>query len=534
MLFTEEQERIITSTEHNYTFVQAFAGTGKTSTLLEFARRNNESKILYLTFNTALANCENIKEMNNIESHTIHGFAFQKLGYEDVEINKFSLKFLRNLYNVDTRFANTIKRAYNFFLASTSIKPKMKHVLETDNTGLKNPENVLEYMKDLYDGMENGKYLMSHDFYLKKYILSKPILDYDIILIDEAQDLSPCVLKLLAQQDCKRVFVGDIFQQIYQFRNVVNPFDYIYQFDDTILLNLTKTFRYGPDLCRLSNDFLQTFTQNDINIECDENCDTSIYSSKCNLPSYTFISRTNKGILEKAVELCNDGKKFDLFDKMYNFKKEKEIFDLLHQSKKTIHEDLIPIIEKKFGRVKNLKQLKELVIDLQNFKWLNRILITEKYKENIWGKIENNFVKGADIILMNAHQSKGLEFDTVVLGNDFRQLIHKSGSFAKYHQEDEYNLMYVAMTRAKKRLYINDNLKAFLRKKYDKSIVYKECMVNRCHKCGEKTNLQISHGRENLPVYVKPRLEMTYHFCLECTDIYINSIPIINVKFYRN
>ena len=532
--FTEEQEEIIRSTEHDYTFVQAFAGTGKTTTLLEYAKRNNDKKILYLTFNTSLANCENIKNTDNIDSYTIHGFAFQKLGYEEVEINKMSLKFLRNLYDIDTRYANSIKRAFNYFLASTNSKPRLRHVLETDITGLQNPENILDYMNDLYLGMGTGKYDMSHDFYLKKYISTKPILDYDIILVDESQDLSPCVLKLLALQKCKRVFVGDVYQQIYQFRNVINPFDYMEQFDDTSLLNLTRTFRYGPDVCELSNNFLSTFTKNTSSIVCANSCKTDIYSNIYPLPEdYTFISRTNKGLIEKAVELGKRGKYFDLFDKMYNFKKEKEIYELLAKSKKKMDSELLDIVGRKFGKVSNLNELKEIVIELQNFKWLNRILISEKYKENIWEIIERYYVKGSGIILMNAHQSKGLEFDNVVLGNDFKQLVHKTGKYCKIYQDDEYNLQYVAMTRSKKRLYINENIKNFLRKYYDNSMVRTYELKSRCHMCGCDTNITLKHSMERLPDFVRPNHKLSFHFCELCIDLYINTVTT-NTKFYRN
>ena len=306
----------------------------------------------------------------------------------------------------------------------------------------------------------------------------KPVLKYDIILVDESQDLSPCVLKLLAIQDCKRVFVGDVYQQIYQFRNVINPFDYMDQFDDSVLLHLTKTFRYGHDVCELSNAFLGTYTTNKSKIVCASECKTDIYSNIYPLPEdYTFISRTNKGLIEKAVELGKRGKYFDLFDKMYNFKKEKEIYELLAKSKKKMDSELLDIVGRKFGKVSNLNELKEIVIELQNFKWLNRILISEKYKENIWEIIERYYVKGSGIILMNAHQSKGLEFDNVVLGNDFKQLVHKTGKYCKIYQDDEYNLQYVAMTRSKKRLYINENIKNFLRKYFKKGIIESSIIV---------------------------------------------------------
>ena len=219
---------------------------------------------------------------------------------------------------------------------------------------------------------------------------------------------------------------------------------------------------------------------------------------------------------------------------MYNFRKEKEIYDLLSKTKrKKLDKELIDMVGKKFGSVNTIDELKELVIELQNFKWLNRILICEKYKENIWELIERYFVKGSDIILMNAHQSKGLEFDNVVLGNDFKQLVHKTGKYSKFYQDDEYNLMYVAMTRAKKQLYINDNLKKFLRKYYDNSIERKYNIKSVCHGCGCMTDMTLTHTMERLPDFVKPNHRISVHYCLDCSDGYIDLISS-NTKFYRN
>merc|ERR1712098_880974 len=59
-------------------------------------------------------------------------------------------------------------------------------------------------------------------------------------------------------------------------------------------------------------------------------------------------------------------------------------------------------------------------------------------------------LKHADIALSTIHKAKGLEFDTVVLLNDFNDQI----SVDKW-PEDEKNLLYVAITRAKTSFVMN-------------------------------------------------------------------------------
>ena len=45
---------------------------------------------------------------------------------------------------------------------------------------------------------------------------------WDVLLIDEAQDLTPAILSILTQTTCAKIFVGDPHQQIYSFRGATN------------------------------------------------------------------------------------------------------------------------------------------------------------------------------------------------------------------------------------------------------------------------------------------------------------------------
>lgn len=73
--------------------------------------------------------------------------------------------------------------------------------------------------------MKDFSWKMSDDGYLKLWQLSGPkILDYDVIMRDEAQDLTDCMLDIVKRQmpHCSLVFVGDPHQQIYGFRRARN------------------------------------------------------------------------------------------------------------------------------------------------------------------------------------------------------------------------------------------------------------------------------------------------------------------------
>ena len=67
----------------------------------------------------------------------------------------------------------------------------------------------------------------------------------------------------------------------------------------------------------------------------------------------------------------------------------------------------------------------------------------------------------AELTLVTAHMSKGLEYDTVMLSDDFFAAI-ASFKNGKPLDEPELNLLYVAITRAKKTLIVPDELYAAL------------------------------------------------------------------------
>ncbi|KAK2146379.1 hypothetical protein LSH36_612g00002 [Paralvinella palmiformis] len=67
----------------------------------------------------------------------------------------------------------------------------------------------------------------------------------------------------------------------------------------------------------------------------------------------------------------------------------------------------------------------------------------------------------ADVILTTAHKSKGLEFTSVQVTDDFISE-HLYPNNIQGLPPDEYNLLYVAVTRAKKTLHLSAMLRKIL------------------------------------------------------------------------
>lgn len=523
--FTNEQLEIFTNREssNEYTFIQAYAGSGKTTTIEHYAKMCIGKKVLYLTFNNSLTNEKNSE---NIEYYTIHGFAYKQLGIDSSDIKNLSLKDIQTMYNIEYYYANSILNGYNYFLASTSLLPKLKHVYNSDNDGLQNHKEVLYYMKDLWNKMENKQCKMCHDYYLKKFMIKNQKLEYDIILIDECQDLTPCVMKILYRTKCKKVFVGDIYQQIYGFRNVLNPFKL--EYIDRVNYNLSQSFRFGSNVAILCNKFLNTFykLKTPIAMKGNDKLSTHIYHHTYTKPKdYAYITRTNKGILTYAYYLAKNNKKFSILGKSYDFDKEIKIFDSLKSKDFSVFSTNL--------QIESLNDAKEIYKNIQNYKWVLRIELVDEYEENIWTFIKNYHNECAKIKLLTSHQSKGLEFENVVLANDYKPLVHnRTLTFNNYYKNDEYNLIYVAITRAKEKLYLNKNFIKYLMLVNDYNLHYKEdnCSIKDCKQlvpcnyCGLYTYNKYIHNSNNTPDYIYPCYKIEYNCCSDCAELYRNRI----------
>ena len=82
MNLTKEQEEIINSSKLSFK-INAVAGSGKTTTLLEYAKKNSHLKILYLAYNKSLQISlqEKLKDYKLPYLHvsTIHSLAYNKI-----------------------------------------------------------------------------------------------------------------------------------------------------------------------------------------------------------------------------------------------------------------------------------------------------------------------------------------------------------------------------------------------------------------------------------------------------------------------
>jgi superfamily I DNA/RNA helicase len=478
---TSEQQTCVTTYGKKESFkVEAVAGSGKTSTVKLMAESDDTRTALYLAFNKAAATEADGKMPDHVECRTTHSMAYAAFGAEYRE--KLSRPKGRGYVNVAgtvaeiTRFfkvkntgslsANGISRMAKLTVAAyeSSSHPAVSELNIPQNELLKlslkadkNGEvfdktsvvkHVLTLAKKLWFERTtlSSPVLMTHDTYLKMYQLSKPVLDYDVIFLDEAQDTSDCVIDIvMGQADHSQVVcVGDSFQAIYGWRGAVNALAKI----PSQSTPLSQSFRYGPRVAAVATHILDGAMQ----VRGFDQLDTKIGEVDRNSP-YVVLFRTNAALIEEGMHLITQGVNvlIDIDTRGYVKKLEAAAALYAGDKKKADKQEDICV----FDNWSELKDEAELVKgelariakQVESGEWRKTVKTLSTYNKP-WD---------ADVTLTTAHKSKGMEYPQVVLADDFPDVIDDEG---EYHElpDMERNLIYVATTRAQGCLELNQTV----------------------------------------------------------------------------
>ena len=231
MKLTQEQIDIIKSKGNIK--INAVAGSGKTTTIIEYAKtRPKNSRILYLAFNKSVKlEAEKkfrVKKLSNVQVETAHSLAFRyivmgslykiKNEYKTNEIAELLGLQGNGEKHAEYIVANHINKFIAYFCNSDKKNIKDLNYLDivTETKAQNFVRKFYSYIEKqtrlLLAKMDKGEIDIIHDFYLKKFQLSNPILPYDYILFDEGQDASPAMLDIFLKQKAIKVIVGDTHQ----------------------------------------------------------------------------------------------------------------------------------------------------------------------------------------------------------------------------------------------------------------------------------------------------------------------------------
>lgn len=474
---TAEQELIIKCAAKIIKVI-AFAGTGKTYTLIERAK-TWPTRGCYIAFNKSVQLEAEAKFPKHITCITGHALAFRaimgrgsKYRLADYGGN-LSIFSINKAFRLDYYMASLVKQTVENFCASADSEITSIHV-EPDWMGKYRYDIgpvVLETAQKVWAKLVAGNdnmFLMTHSGYLKIFQLSKPKLGFPVIMLDEAQDTNPVVHDIVfsqAQYDSQIILVGDPYQQIYSWRGAVDAMDKV----ECETFYLTQSFRFGGEVAGVANHILNAFFHEDRPLQGLGS--VGQIATTAPVGPYTFLARTNAFLFAKASTLAGKAKLFvpgrDSYGNLPIFNTINDIFAMYQggEWRKAV----------KQAELKHFQDYQELLefcqTGMADPEWNVSVAMVEKYREGIPAQIQAikaslvNRQQDADVTLITAHRAKGLEWDQVVLEDDYAELFNEHGELRSFGDcrktqiaQDEVNLLYVAATRAKRRLTVNTQL----------------------------------------------------------------------------
>ncbi|XP_054845336.1 F-box DNA helicase 1 [Eublepharis macularius] len=466
--------------------IMAFAGTGKTSTLIKYAEKWSNLRFLYVAFNKTIAEQGGRVFPPNVTCKTIHSLAFAEVGKLYSRKGKLNVGSLSSYW---VSFVLENRTGQSLFIRAKSVIQTLTAFFASPDTAItsehtpiwcKNTHGervlvqeeekriVIEEANRIWDNMrrltptKEMAHKMTHDGYLKLWQLSKPRLsDYDAIFVDEAQDCTPAVMDVVLSQPCGIILVGDPHQQIYTFRGAVNALEKV---PHTHLFYLTRSFRFGPEIAYIGASILDICkkVRNKTLVGGTQEGDVT---GRDPGGKVAILTRSNQMVFDSAVHVtrAEPPAKIHLIGGLQAFGLEK-IRDIWH----LFHPELRSLIRDPFVRrwtEKGFQALRNYAVSAEDKQLESKIAIVEKYGNHIpdllnrISQCHTSSPEFADFVLGTIHKAKGLEFDTVQVADDFVMVPlarHNLGRMPAFHVDkipaDEWNLLYVAVTRAKRRL----------------------------------------------------------------------------------
>lgn len=484
------QEKIFDFIQHGNgnAVISAKAGSGKTKTCVEAMKLiNPKNKIMFLAFNKSIAEelSEKVKDYRNVSVRTCHslGFSIIKRNVEgEIELDEYKYRgylksHLEELSSVGSKGMSKARLMTYIDNISQLINFARFNLAQTDG-------EVMELSKKydipiLYDEcevvvkiLEWGKTELNRiDFTDMVWLpvecdMSPKGFQKDFVFIDEAQDQSIMSIQLLLKcfkRGTRFVAVGDEKQTINTFSgSSEEAFTYLKEYPKTTLFELPICYRCPKKVVELAKSLVNGIKpkENAIEGEIIRNCPTSYLKSgdmvicrskaplvkvytkllsrgvPCHLKGQEYCVTLKKFVEsvnteELNVSLKSDGIFVRLYDNLFDIRNSLIDNDGMDYQDATLSSyvtnvyDMIKTLEILSAKCKTKTELIEYIDEMFN---------------------ENN----EGVILSTIHKAKGLEADNVYI------LCHSSmpSKLAKkdWEKDAEENLIYVAYTRAKKKL----------------------------------------------------------------------------------
>lgn len=450
--------------------VNACAGAGKTFLLSELAASCARPS-LYVVFNKRMQLDAQTRMPGHVECRTPHALAFRAMRMFDRKDRLRGRLMGRDVAEMFTLPALDGFRSSQW--GQWAIDTVREFCLSTDpeigprHANMLPPKSgytdlVIRCARRLWNEIcaDDGRVPIEHDHYLKMWQLSGAKLPIcaDIIYKDEAQDANPVVLDILRQVGRPVVYVGDRFQSIYRFRKAVNAMELV----DADTFGLSQSYRFGPVVAQIANAILShASAPPEFVIRGNPDRCTEVTTIKPGA-RHTVLCRTNAGVFAEAIA----GN-----DRVHVVGGVDEILKLLLAGWRFRNGEAVSGVPSlvRFRTYEEMREYAEEAGDPE-LRLLDKLIQDHgEHIPDLANDLQARAVpteEGAQRVLATTHGAKGGEWDRVRLGSDFPTLDElesdEDGVVKKSAEEidDELKLLYVAATRARCVLEVNEAVRS--------------------------------------------------------------------------
>lgn len=467
--------------------VEAAAGAGKTYTLIKCIEEiPGDKNILLTAFNSDIAKVlkRKAKDFYNVNVSTLHSLGRQMLQRNftesSLELDEFKYKSyintnIKSLSSINTyelgkrdfaRYMSNIEAYINFGRAYLCQTVRDLDFIE-DRYDI---ETIADEKEIALDALEYGKHNLEQIDYtdmiwLPNVLYCKPIgMQFDWIFLDEAQDLSVCQREILLK--CRKIntrmcFFGDAEQSLYSFASSdPESFKRLKEIPNTTSLPLSISYRCAKNIVDFAKKIVPSIECNNDGRNGEVKYDVPLSEVK---DGDMVLCRNNAPLMKVYVDFIKAGKKCfirgkDIGLNLKNMVKrtginvlnkslqEDGVFVRLYDS---LFDNINELIDKYHITYSDAVESSIVANKLDMIKALEILSDDINTADELIEKISNIFSdrKKGGISLSTVHKAKGLEAENVYIA--CRELMPSSRAKKDWEIRQEYNLMYVAYTRAK-------------------------------------------------------------------------------------
>jgi superfamily I DNA/RNA helicase len=512
---TDEQKAIFQWVENGQgnAIINAVAGSGKTSTVL-MALRYMHGNVFFGAFNKAVADeikakAAQLKTPGRVTVNTLHaeGFRYMRQAYKNSTLTKDKYQDIldRLILEDDNPFSREFKEPgfYRFrYLVSRAVALGRQWLLTPDSDGdrwiallehfgitdeVKQERHVLTIIENARVLLREGLKEIATDFDFEDVIYGPACLPefqekitplYDWVIVDEAQDTNDSrrkFLKTLLKPGGRFLAVGDPYQAIYGFAGANHDsLELIKEdFDCQNEFSLSVTFRCPKLIIDRVKLYVPHIKAHENNEDGEIiNHDAEHFSLSEYLAFETFrggdaiLCRNTKqlvqayfALLKRDIQCYVEGSDLgkDYLHVLSQFEgnthlttMRKELLDRLNKQKAEVTgpDRKTPASVRELQKLDNLQDKSETLIDL-SYNFDTFLQLREFFKKAFRDTKDSDLSR--IVTLSTVHKAKGKEWDRVFLIGR-RELMPSQYAVKAWQKQQEDNLVYVALTRAKKTL----------------------------------------------------------------------------------